>query len=106
VAETTIKRLLCCGFRRAAKAMGHVFQCWWRICREINIFFSFEYHIFCIIYLFVFYLLIIFVIYPIYLILYLGSNYSNMGHIYIILYISANQHSGWAGNYEMDGFMY
>jgi hypothetical protein len=38
VAETTVKRLLCCGFRRIGKAMGHVYQCWWRICREIHIF--------------------------------------------------------------------
>jgi hypothetical protein len=27
------KRLLCCGFRRIGKAMGQVYQCWWRICR-------------------------------------------------------------------------
>jgi hypothetical protein len=27
-----------CGFRRAGKAMGHVYQCWWRICRETNVF--------------------------------------------------------------------
>jgi hypothetical protein len=33
--ETTIKRLLCCGFRRSGKAMGQVYQCWRRICREI-----------------------------------------------------------------------
>jgi hypothetical protein len=39
VAETTVKRLLCRGFRRPGKAMGPVHQCWWRICREINIFF-------------------------------------------------------------------
>jgi hypothetical protein len=38
VAETTIKRL-----RRTGKAMGHVYQCRWRICREINVFSSFEY---------------------------------------------------------------
>jgi hypothetical protein len=42
VTETTIKKLLCCGFRHADKAMGQVCQCWWRICREINI----EYHMF------------------------------------------------------------
>jgi hypothetical protein len=34
VAETTVKRLLCCGFRHTGKAMGQVFQCWCRICRE------------------------------------------------------------------------
>jgi hypothetical protein len=39
VAETTIKRLLCCGFRRTGKAMGQVYQCWWWICREIICFF-------------------------------------------------------------------
>jgi hypothetical protein len=39
VAETTVKRHLCCGFRRTGKAMGQVYQCWWRICREINAFF-------------------------------------------------------------------
>jgi hypothetical protein len=38
VAETTVKRLLCCGFRRTGKTMGQVYQCWWRICREINVF--------------------------------------------------------------------
>jgi hypothetical protein len=40
VAETSVKRLLCCGFRRTGKAMGQVYQCCWRICQEINIFFS------------------------------------------------------------------
>jgi hypothetical protein len=55
VAETTVKRLLCCGFRRTAKAVGE--QCWW-ICREINVFFSmFEHHMFYILYPFVTYLL-------------------------------------------------
>jgi hypothetical protein len=38
VAETTVKRLLCCGFRRTGKAMVQVYQCWWRICREIGVF--------------------------------------------------------------------
>jgi hypothetical protein len=33
------KTLLCCGFRRTGKAMGQVYQCWWRICREIDDFF-------------------------------------------------------------------
>jgi hypothetical protein len=32
-----VKRLLCCGFRRTGNAMGQVYQCWWRICREINV---------------------------------------------------------------------
>jgi hypothetical protein len=39
VAETTVKRLLCYGSRRTGKAVGQVYQCWWRICREINVFF-------------------------------------------------------------------
>jgi hypothetical protein len=39
VAETTVRRLLCCWFRRTGKAMGQVYQCWWRICREINVIF-------------------------------------------------------------------
>jgi hypothetical protein len=39
VAETTAKRLICCGFRRTGKAMRQVYQCWWRVCREINLFF-------------------------------------------------------------------
>jgi hypothetical protein len=40
VAETTVKRLLCSRLRRTSKAMGQVCQCWWRICREINVFFQ------------------------------------------------------------------
>jgi hypothetical protein len=40
VTETTVKRLLCGGFRRTGKAMGQVCQCWWGICREINISFQ------------------------------------------------------------------
>jgi hypothetical protein len=35
--ETTVKRLLCCGFRRTGKATGQMYQCW-QICREINVF--------------------------------------------------------------------
>jgi hypothetical protein len=35
VAKTTVKRLLCCGFRRTDKAMGRLYQCWW-LCGEIN----------------------------------------------------------------------
>jgi hypothetical protein len=56
VAETKVKRLLCCGFRRIAKAMGQVYQCWW-ICREIHGFPRFEYHMFYVLYPFVTYLL-------------------------------------------------
>jgi hypothetical protein len=40
VAETTDKRLLCFGFRRTGKTMGQVYQCWLRICREINVSFQ------------------------------------------------------------------
>jgi hypothetical protein len=47
MAETTVKRLLCCGFRRTHKEMGQVYQCCWRMCRGVNVFFSrFEYHMF------------------------------------------------------------
>jgi hypothetical protein len=56
VTETTVKILLCCGFRRTDKAMGQVYQCWWRVCREINMFSSFEYHIFYVLCPFVIYL--------------------------------------------------
>jgi hypothetical protein len=38
VAETTVERLLHCGDRRTGKAIGQVYQCWWRICREITCF--------------------------------------------------------------------
>jgi hypothetical protein len=38
--------------------MGQVYECWWRTCREINVFFSsFEYHVFYVLYPFVTYLL-------------------------------------------------
>jgi hypothetical protein len=57
VAKTTVKRLLCCGFRRTGKAMGQVYQCW-RICREMNVFSRFEYLILYVLYPFVTYLLI------------------------------------------------
>jgi hypothetical protein len=39
VAETTVERLMRSGFRRTGNAMGLVYQCWRRICREINVFF-------------------------------------------------------------------
>jgi hypothetical protein len=35
VAETTVRILLCCGLRRTGKAMGQVYQCWWRICKDM-----------------------------------------------------------------------
>jgi hypothetical protein len=51
-------RLLCCGFRLAGKAMGQVYQCWGRMCREINVFFQVLIsHIFYVLYPFVTYLL-------------------------------------------------
>jgi hypothetical protein len=50
VAEMTDKRLLCWRFRSTGKAMGQVYQCWWRICREINVFYRFEYHMFYVLY--------------------------------------------------------
>jgi hypothetical protein len=30
-----------------------VYQCWWRICREIHVFSRFEYHMFYVLYAFV-----------------------------------------------------
>jgi hypothetical protein len=39
--------------------MEQVHQCWWRICREINVFSSFEYHMFYVLYPCVTYLLIL-----------------------------------------------
>jgi hypothetical protein len=40
VAETTVKRLINCGFRSTDKAMEQVYQCWWRVCREIYVSFQ------------------------------------------------------------------
>jgi hypothetical protein len=58
VAETTVKRLLCCEFLFIIKAMGQVYQCWWRICREVNVFsLRLEYHMFYVLYPSVTYLL-------------------------------------------------
>jgi hypothetical protein len=57
VAETTVKRLLCCGFRRTGKATEQVNQCWRRTRREMNVFARFEYHTFYVLYPFVTYLL-------------------------------------------------
>jgi hypothetical protein len=43
------QKIICCGFRRTDKATRQVYQCWWKTCREINVFFfSFEYHLFYI----------------------------------------------------------
>jgi hypothetical protein len=38
VAETTVKRLIFCGFLHTGKVMGQVHECRWRIYREINVF--------------------------------------------------------------------
>jgi hypothetical protein len=56
VAETTVKILLCYGFRRTAKEMGQIYQCRWRICGEINVFLTLECHMFYVLYPFVNYL--------------------------------------------------
>jgi hypothetical protein len=45
MAETAVKRLVCCGFRRTGKAMGQMSECWWRICREVTVSSWLEYHI-------------------------------------------------------------
>jgi hypothetical protein len=58
VAETTVKGLLCCGFWHTGKVMGQVYRYWWKICREINGFSRFEYHMFYILYPFVTYILL------------------------------------------------
>jgi hypothetical protein len=50
VVETIVKRLLRCGFRLTGKATGQVYCCWWRICRELNIFPKFVYDMFYILY--------------------------------------------------------
>jgi hypothetical protein len=57
VAGTTVKRVLCCGFRRIYKTMGQVYQCWCRICRQTNVFLRFEYRMFYVSYPFVTYVL-------------------------------------------------
>jgi hypothetical protein len=55
VAETA--GLLCCGLRSTGKAIGQVYQCWWRIYREINVFSRFHCHMFYVLYSFVTHLL-------------------------------------------------
>jgi hypothetical protein len=40
VVETTVKRLLCCCFRRTGKAMGQVYHYCGKICLEISVFLS------------------------------------------------------------------
>jgi hypothetical protein len=44
-------------FRRTGKAMGQVYQCWWSLCRKINVFSRFKYHMFNVLHPFVTYLL-------------------------------------------------
>jgi hypothetical protein len=51
------KKCLCRGFRRTSKTMGQVYQCWWRICRDIIVSPTFEYHMIYVSYLFMTYLL-------------------------------------------------
>jgi hypothetical protein len=41
--ETEVRMLRVWGI---GKAMGRVYKCWWRICREINVFSRFESHLF------------------------------------------------------------
>jgi hypothetical protein len=53
VAETAVRRLLCCRFQRTGKAMGKVYQCWWRTCRETNVFSRFQYHMFYVLYMYI-----------------------------------------------------
>jgi hypothetical protein len=66
VTETAVQRLLCYGFRRTGKAIGQLYQCWWKICREINFFSRFEYHVFYVLHPFVTYLLTLPLIYVVY----------------------------------------
>jgi hypothetical protein len=53
VVEITVKRLLCCAFRRTDKEIGQVYQCCWRSCREINVFSKSEFNMFYVLYPFV-----------------------------------------------------
>jgi hypothetical protein len=57
VGETTVNRLPCHGFRCTGKVIRQVNQCWWRICQEKNVFFTFEYYMFYVLYPIVTYLL-------------------------------------------------
>jgi hypothetical protein len=41
-----------CGFRRTGKAMGQEYQCWFKISREINVYFQFRIsHVLCFIFI-------------------------------------------------------
>jgi hypothetical protein len=61
--ETEVRKWLreqlntCCWFRHTGKEMGQAYQCWWRICREVNVLSRFEYNMFYVLYPFVSYLL-------------------------------------------------
>jgi hypothetical protein len=55
--ETEVQKWLRECVSRTGKTMVQVYQCWWRICREINVFSRFEYHMFYVLYSFVSYLL-------------------------------------------------
>jgi hypothetical protein len=50
VAETTVKRLMCCVFRSTGKAMRQVYHYWWRICQRNNFSPSFHNHVFRVLY--------------------------------------------------------
>jgi hypothetical protein len=59
VAGTIVKRLLCCGFRRAVKEIARMYPCWWGLCRDTNVFPRCEYRMFYVLYPLVNYLLIL-----------------------------------------------
>jgi hypothetical protein len=37
MAEKAVNSLLCSGLRSTDNAMGQVYQCWWRMCREMSL---------------------------------------------------------------------
>jgi hypothetical protein len=37
VVRKWLRQRLLCGFRHTGKAMGQIYQCWWRICPEIYV---------------------------------------------------------------------
>jgi hypothetical protein len=45
------KNFYAAGLDKLVKAMGQVYQYWWRICREINALSKFECHMFYVLYL-------------------------------------------------------
>jgi hypothetical protein len=70
-AETTVKILPCCGFLRTGKATGQMYECWWRIYREIIFFFQFRISNI------------------------LRFTYVNLWHIYLLRRINEYQESSW-----------